>query len=167
MIVIKQAAYEQIVEKFLHHLAGKLNVTHLMMDLEYSMKETQQSVEELEAVFLIYRSILLQGVDVPLNVQKLVPLFKSKNISLHINEKNDFSKERALILYLLYDFSKENNSITINKQNMIYEVESQEEIIDLESQIINKWRDYFNGKPHFLYNYHKTDHEVIFSMSHK
>jgi hypothetical protein len=162
MIIIKDSIYKQIVEKFLHHMASKFNVTSLMMELNYSKDDLVKSIKEMENIFILYRGMLMQKNEAYINNDKIFDAFSYKECRLLVNNFTDYRQYKAIILYLLYELSNENTTITINSNNLIYENTDMLKVMEVEFFILKEWRDMFTSPMEFLYTYKKTDNNLTF-----
>lgn len=166
MIIVKENIYEQIVEKFMHHIASKLNVSNLLIELNYSKDDILKSVQEMEGIFLLYRYILIQNSEVHVNEAKMKAVFVDKSCELICRNLTDYTKQKAILLYLIYNSNIiENTTVTLNTSSVVYENNDHLKILELDSVVIHEWRSFFKTKILFLYDYTKTNSSITFHIN--
>lgn len=162
---------EKIIEKFLHHLAGKLNISNLLLELNYSPKEIIKANKDMEGLFSLYKGVILKKPEITNNSSKIKELFENQETKFIINNKDDFPEEKTILLYFLYEVTDNKTIITINEDNIIYETqeENNEEnneknnIINIiTNKISNEWQELLKNSNSIFNNYMVENNKIIF-----
>jgi hypothetical protein len=156
---------EKIIEKFLHHLAGKLNISNLLLELNYSAKEIIKSNKDIEGLFSLYKGVLLNKPEI-INNNKIKELFENQGAKFIINNKEDFPNEKTILLYFLYEVTDDKTIIIINEDNVVYENNDELKENNMINTIIDKikdeWMELLTSPNNILNNYKKDNNKVIF-----
>ena len=156
---------EKIIEKFLHHLAGKLNISNLLLELNYSPQEIIKSNKDIEGLFSLYKSVLLNKSEI-INNNKIQELFEHQGAKFIINNKENFTKEKTTLLYFLYEVTDDTTMITINEDHIIYENNNtikKNNIIDtIIDKIENEWKELLVIPNIIFNNYEKGNDKIVF-----
>jgi hypothetical protein len=111
---------EKIIEKFLHHLAGKLNISTLLLELNYPSQDIIKSHKDIEALFSLYKGVILEKPEITNNHNKIQELFENQGGKFILHNKEDFPKEKTILLYFLYEVTDNKTIITVNDNNIVY-----------------------------------------------
>lgn len=157
---------EKIIEKFLHHLAGKLNISNLLLELNYSPKEIIKSNKDIEGLFSLYKGILLKKPEIITSSGKIQELFKNQGAEFIINNKDNFPKEKTILLYFLYEVTNDKTKIIINKDHIIYENNDEFKENNMINVIIKKiddeWQELLKAPNNIFNQYIVNDNKIIF-----
>ena len=109
----------QILEKFLHSMAGKMNICNLLFDIHPDNKEVKKVFNVMESILILYRGILLNrsGIKIPQYV--FTQIVEDKEAKCIINDLDSSVEEKAFLIIVLYNSISQTTEITINKHNMI------------------------------------------------
>lgn len=159
---------EKIIEKFLHHLAGKLNISNLLLELNYPFQEIIKSNKDIEGLFSLYKGVLLKKPEIINNSEKIKELFENQGAKFIINNKEDFPKIKTILLYFLYEVTNDKTIITINEDNIIYENHEslkQNHMIDIIiDRMKNEWQELLVSPNNIFDNFVKATNRITFYL---
>jgi hypothetical protein len=162
--------YIEIVEKFSHHIMGKINVSNLLIELNYSPKELIQNNEEMVWLISLFKEIFVNKNTSTDYTNKIKNLFSLKETIVIINDYNNYLEYKNILLFLLYEVSHGDVKIVVNDNNIIYENLKDEKNISenmikiIENKIKNEWNNISSQLDKVFQNYIIIDNKIIFKF---
>lgn len=161
--------YLEIIEKFSHHLMGKINVSNLLIELNYSSKELMQINEEIVSLLSLFKEIF-SNKNISIDyANKIKYLFTMKECKIIINNYNEYLECKNILLFLLYEVTDGDISITVNDNNIIYEndrnIDDKAKMITIvENKILNEWNNISPELDKVFKNYKVIENKIIFNF---
>lgn len=168
--MINANKYIEIIEKFSHHLMGKINVSNLLIELNYSSKELIQINEEIVWLISLFKEIFINKNTSEDYINKIKNLFSLKETIVIINDYNYYLECKNILTFLLYEVSHEDIKIIINDNNIVYENLKDEKntnenmIKVVENKIKNEWNNISSQLDKIFQNYILIENKIIFKF---
>jgi hypothetical protein len=149
----------QILEKFLHNMAGKMNICNFLFDMDANKEEIKNVFMIMESMLLLYRGILLNRSDLNIPNYVFSRFIEDKGGECIINNLLSFIEEKVFLLILLYNGISNNTKVILEKNSLIVKDKDIQNIIQLINQYNIK-----NSKYKFIQKYITNNNEIIFSF---
>lgn len=150
-----------ILEKFLHNMAGKMNICNFLFEMDADKEEVKKVFTIIEFMLLLYRGILLNRTDINIPSYVFVKLVEDKGGKCLVENFKDFVAEKAFLFVMLYGSFGNCSNVIVGKN---YFTLSDPDVQHVKLLISKYSNNVINSRFHFLSQYTLEDNKIIFKF---